>query len=40
MGQKAPLGGGGLGRLGGHLGVRVDVVEREVAPDVAQFIAE
>ena len=34
------LGGGGLGRLGGELGVRVDVVERQVAPDVAQVVAE
>ena len=28
---------GRLGRLGGELGVRVDVVERQVAPDVAQL---
>ena len=27
--------GGGLGGLGGELGVRVDVVERQVPPDVA-----
>ena len=33
------LGGGGLGRLGGHLGARVDVVERQVAPDVAHVVA-
>ena len=29
------LGGRGLGRLGGELRVRVDVVQRQVAPDVA-----
>ncbi len=27
--------GSGLGHLGGELGVRVDIVERQVAPDVA-----
>ena len=27
--------GGGLGGLGGELGMRVDVVERQVSPDVA-----
>ena len=34
------LRGGRLGRLGGHLRVRVHVVERQVAPDVAQVVAE
>ena len=34
--QNSALLGGGLGRLGGELGARVDVVERQVAPDVAQ----
>ena len=33
--QNAPCAAGRLGRLGGELGVRVDVVERQVAPDVA-----
>ena len=32
---EGALVGGGLGGLGGELGVRVDVVERQVAPDVA-----
>src|SRR2546421_3571730 len=34
------LGRRGLGSLGGHLRVRMDVVERKVAPDVAQVGAE
>ena len=34
--QNAPCARGRLGGLGGELGVRVDVVERQVPPDVAQ----
>ena len=37
---EAALGGGGLGGLGGELRVRVHVVERQVAPDVANVVAE
>ncbi len=37
---EAALGGRGLGRLGRELGVRVDAVERQVAEDVAQVVAE
>ena len=38
--QKRALGARRLGGLGRHLRVRVHVVEREVAPDVAQVVAE
>src|SRR5919106_3219923 len=34
---ERPLCCGGLGRLGRQLRLRVDVAQREVAPDVAQF---
>ena len=37
---EAALGARGLRRLGRHLRARVDVVEREVAPHVAQLVAE
>ena len=37
---EGALRGRGLGRLGRHLRVRVHVVEREVAPDVAELVAE
>ena len=37
---EAALRGRGLGRLGGELGPRVDVRERQVAHDVAQVVAE
>ena len=37
---EVALGAGGLGRLGGYLGMRMHVGEREVTPDVTQVIAE
>ena len=37
---EAALGARGLGRLGRRLRARVDVVERQVAPDVAELVAE
>src|SRR5919112_1646140 len=37
---EASLCGGGLRRLGGQLGVLVDVAEREVAEHVAELISE
>jgi hypothetical protein len=37
---EGALGGGGLGRLGGALGVRMELRDRQVAERVAQAVAE